>query len=258
MRRFFYDHPVDAAGAAAICGTDAKHIKNVLRLKSGDRIVLFDGLGSEFEAEILSVSSSRVALSILRRFPSLADSPVELIVAQGLLKDKKMDRLIRQLTELGVTDWIPFIAERSVPIPDPNRLLKRRQRWNKIAMESLKQCRRGSILNICPIASFEEVLVYASTCDLKIMFWEEETGPFCSGVLKTNNKGVKKIIAMFGPEGGLTAREVDVAKTSGFVTAGLGPRILRAETATLAACAILQHQLGDLGEKNLDNANGFE
>lgn len=108
MRYFFID-PREAVGSAAtIRGPDANHIKNVLRLQPGDEIRLFDGTGFEYEARITHLSSSRVDVSILGGFASSAESPVEIIIAQAFLKEKKMDGLVRRLSELGVTRWIPF------------------------------------------------------------------------------------------------------------------------------------------------------
>ena len=121
--RYFYINQSDIIGSTSIItGTDAKHIKKVLRLKSGDMIGLFDGLGLEYEAKIVHLSANSVEVLITRRFQSKTESPVQIIVAQAFLKERKMDTLVRQLSELGITKWIPFIAKRSIPRPDKKRL----------------------------------------------------------------------------------------------------------------------------------------
>jgi 16S rRNA (uracil1498-N3)-methyltransferase len=137
MRRFFIEQTKITSTKIFITGSDAAHIKKVLRMKSGDRIGLFDGRGFEYEARIENLLAGSVEVSITKRFLSASESPVQIIVAQALLKDKKMDILARQLTEIGITKLIPFTSIRSVPRPDKKRLSERRKRWEK-------NCNRGS------------------------------------------------------------------------------------------------------------------
>lgn len=245
MRYFFIEHAQSTGSTLVITGSDARHIKTVLRLKSGDKIGLFDGKGFEYEAEIVDLSTGRVTVSVIRRFPSAAESPVQITVAQGFLKEKKMDGLVRQLSELGIIKWNPFIAERSVPRPDKKQLSARTKRWEKISKEAIKQCKRGCIMEIGDTVSFEEILNLSQTADLKIAFWENELQPL-NAELPRPDRNINKIYALLGPEGGFTQQEIESARDRGFVTASLGPRILRAETATVAACVLLQHLFGDM------------
>ncbi len=245
MRYFFVEQSAIAGSTAMITGPDARHINTVLRMKPGQRIGLFDGKGFEFEASIVSISPDRVEVSIIQRFPSIAESPVQVIVAQAFLKERKMDGLVRQLTELGITRWIPFFASRSVARPDKKQLSSRTERWKKIAKEALKQCRRGRIPEICEAVSYEDVLDLGQFCDLKIAFWEGELKPVHVSLPKPDPK-FKKIFALLGPEGGFSTQEIERARERGFVTAALGPRILRSETATVAACVLLQYIYGDM------------
>ena len=255
MRYFFIEQPATDGAIALITGPDARHIKTVLRLKPGDKIGLFDGKGFEYQARIEAVSSRGVKVTVLNSFPSTAESPVEIIVAQAFLKERKMDGLVRQLTELGITQWIPFFAQRSVPRPDQKNLSVRSERWKKIAREALKQCKRARVPEIGETASFEKVLAQSRTCDLKIVFWEDESTALTALPPKSEQK-IKTIFAMLGPEGGFTVQEIETARARGFVTAALGPRILKAETATVAACVLLQYLYGDMG-KNLDKNLSF-
>ncbi len=245
MRYFFVKQSAITDTTAMITGSDARHISTVLRMKPGETIGLFDGKGFEFEARIISISPGSVEVSINRRFPSTAESPVQIILAQAFLKERKMDALVRQLTELGITRWIPFFARRSVARPDKKQLLARTKRWKKIAKEALKQCRRGRIPEIFETVSYEDVLDLGQSCDLKIVFWEGELKPIHANLPKPDQK-FKKIFAILGPEGGFSTQEIERARDQGFVTAALGPRILKAETATIAACVLLQYIYGDM------------
>ena len=251
MRYFFIEQSAISGTTAVITGSDARHVKTVLRLKPGDKIGFFDGRGFEYRAEIIALSPEKIKVSITDSFPSTAESPVQIVIAQAFLKEKKMDALVRQLTELGVTKWIPFFAERSVPRPEKKQISARTQRWEKIAKEALKQCKRGRIMEIGKTVSFGEVLNFGESYDLKVVFWESEFRS-ANAELPEPRQQINTIFAMLGPEGGFTSREIESARDQGFVTAALGPRILRAETATIAASVLLQYVFGDMSQKNLD------
>jgi 16S rRNA (uracil1498-N3)-methyltransferase len=250
MRLFFIEESEFSRPDPAVTGVDARHITNVLRLKPGNSIGLFDGTGKLYDAVITSLSSGRVGVSILGFSEPDIESPIELVVAQSFLKEKKMDDVVRQLTELGIFRWIPFISERSVPRPDNERIYARTKRWEKIAKEAAKQCNRVKITGIGKTVSFEEVVASERDFDLKVVFWENEKNLLDKKSLAAG-RNLKRILAMFGPEGGFTVGEIEKAKEHGFVTAGIGPRILKAETATICACALIQYLFGDMG-KNLD------
>jgi len=248
MRYFFIEKSEREDSILTITGPDAKHIKTVLRMKPGDNIGLFDGKGLEYKAKIIDLSPGKVQVSIIRRFPSTAESSLKIIIAQAFLKEKKMDGLVRQLSELGIVKWIPFIAERSVPRPDKKQLLARTKRWEKIAKEALKQCRRGRIMEIGETVCFEEILNLGQFCNLKVAFWEDEIQPVHANLLGSGEQ-INTVFALIGPEGGFTHKEIEKAGDRGFITVGLGPRILRAETATVAACILLQYLFGDMSQK---------
>ncbi len=247
MRHFFMNSSVAAKSAVTIEGSEAHHIKNVLRLKTGDHLKLFDGTGAEYEAVIISLDATTFDVDIQRRLHSDAYSGIRILVAQAFLKEKKMDDLVRKLTELGVAGWIPFFSQRSIARPDKKRLDSRLQRWNRIASEALKQCRRKTMLEITEPLRFDAMLEFGKDCDLKIVFWENETTPVSRNFGSSRENPLNSIIAVLGPEGGFTDQEIARARQAGFITAGLGPRILRAETATLAACTLIQYLFGDMG-----------
>jgi 16S rRNA (uracil1498-N3)-methyltransferase len=247
MRYFFIEPAALQKPVVAIEGSEVRHIKNVVRLKPGDKIRVFDGEGFEYDASIDRFCADRVEIKIGRKFPGTKESPVQIAVAQALLKEKKMDRLLRHLCELGVTRWIPFICERSVPTPGQKRLSARAQRWNKIVKESCKQCQRSKLPEIINTLTFEDILEYGQSCDLKIVFYENESATLKS--LKAPNPPAtpRKILLILGPEGGFSDQEIENARAAGCVVAGLGSRILRAETAAIAACTLMQFLYGDMG-----------
>jgi 16S rRNA (uracil1498-N3)-methyltransferase len=247
--RYFFIEPSEISGKlAVISGMDAKHIKNVLHLKTGDKIGLFDGKGYEYESRITQFLSNTVEVAISRKHRTLTESPVKITIAQAFLKEKKMDALIRQLTELGITAWLPFFSKRSIPQPNEARLATRVQRWDKIAKQSIKQCKRGLVPQISPPASFENLLDAAKGYDLKIVFWENATALMNSSITEKMDNP-EKILLLLGPEGGFSEAEIEQTNSAGFIPFSLGPRILRAETAPIAACSIIQYVLGDMGEK---------
>ena len=246
--RYFYIEP-DALRKApvALKGSQLRHIKTVLRLKPGSRVCLVDGQGLEYEAVIRRFLPDRVELEITDERPGKKEPPVHISVAQAMLKEKKMDRLLRHLCELGIARWIPFICERSVPIPGKKGQSTRSERWYKILQESMKQCQRAMLPQIAETKAFEDILDLGRNYDLKIVFFENEKTSFSALRLTAGQPPPQNVLLILGPEGGFTDREIDAARVAGFRIAGLGPRILRAETATIAACTLAQFLFGDMG-----------
>jgi 16S rRNA (uracil1498-N3)-methyltransferase len=247
MRRFFIEEQKIKEGKATLRGSDAKHIRSVLRMKPDDAIVLFDGKGTAYSAKIVRISTESIDVSISRQYSTRTESPVSITLAQAFLKEKKMDRLVRQMTELGITRWAPFFAERSVSRPDRDRLSSRQDRWHKIAREASKQCGRGKLPEFVTPMGFDDAVALGSDSDLAIVFWENATQSIQNMRFHHDGDHPKQIFLMMGPEGGFSEKEVDRAGDAGFLIASLGPRILRAETATIAACSLMQYLFGDLG-----------
>lgn len=245
MRRFYVPPEKISGDQALLNGPEAFHLRTVMRLVPGDSVVIFDGTGNAYDAQVSALEGKQIRLSLIAKRAADAGAGSTIILAQGYLKDKKMDSLVRPLTELGLHRWIPFMAIRSVPAPDKKRLENRVDRWRKLSLEAMKQCRRNTPLLIDTPVSFEEVLREAEPCDIKILFWEEANCGFTPEPVPVPAN--VRVFLLIGPEGGFDAAEIKAARNRGFLPMGLGPRILRAETATLAACTLIQHVWGDMG-----------
>jgi 16S rRNA (uracil1498-N3)-methyltransferase len=247
LRRFFVSADIQANNVPEIIGNDARHIAQVLRMRPGDVVELFDGSGWVYHARLKTVQPQRVQVTVSGRYPSPCESPLNLAVATAYLKDKKMDTLARTLTELGVHRWLPFFAQRSVPSPAPSRLATRHQRWQRKSLEAVKQCERGRPMEIEIFQNLDALLVAAQSYDLKLIFWERGGNDQRLPRSKPAQEPASAILIL-GPEGGFDPKETAAAATAGFVSVSLGPRILRAETAVLSACTLIQHRYGDLGK----------
>jgi len=245
MARFYVPQPRIENGMIRIDGNEVKHIRKVLRLKKGDGIVVFDGLGKEYEGTILDEGPSSVVIRIQNILPSEKESQLEVTLAQGLLKGEKMDYLIQKATELGVKEIIPFFSSRSVPLLDKSGRLRRHHRWERIAIEASKQCGRGVVPKIEYLQDYPEMLRTASLDSLRIILWEEEGAKLKEVLGKLIEK--KEVFSIIGPEGGFSQEEVEEAIKDGFLPITLGKRILRAETASLCLLSILQYEQGDIG-----------
>jgi 16S rRNA (uracil1498-N3)-methyltransferase len=245
MPRFYVPYPQIENGMLRIEGNEVRHIRRVLRLKAGDEIIVFNGSVKEYNGTIVEEDPSSVVIRIQNIFPSPKESPLEITLAQSLLKGEKMDYLIQKVTELGIKEIIPFFSSRSVPLLDKSKKLKRLHRWERIAIEASKQCGRGMIPKIELFKDYSEMLETSSPDFLRLILWEGE-GVRLKEVLE-GSKEKTKIFFIVGPEGGLSHEEVTDAKGKGFIPITLGRRILRSETASLCLLSILQYEWGDIG-----------
>jgi 16S rRNA (uracil1498-N3)-methyltransferase len=169
----------------------------------------------------------------------------DVTLIQALTKGDKLDMVVQKATELGVARVIPATSARSVPRLEAMRAIGRRTRWQKIAREAARQSGRPDVPEIEPVTALETAVASTHREALKLMLWEGAREHSLREVLPANRPS--RIVIAIGPEGGFAAEEVDAARASGFVTVGLGPRILRTETAALVALSILGFALGDLG-----------
>jgi len=248
MRRFFVD-PENITGSTAILtDQEAHHIAKVLRLATGTKIILFDGSGSYYEAVLTKVSPGEVETEIVAITPYI-DTGEEfhptLHLAAGLLKGKKMDLVIQKTTELGV-DGLHTFTSRYCVVKDKSE--NRFSRWEKIALEACKQSNRPKPPTIFPLEDLSSLLSRSGDAgyDLKLIFWENRVGQQSIHDVFATLEKIRSVMIIIGPEGGFSPDEIDRAVDAGFEPVTMGTRILRAETAAIAAVSVIQHELGNL------------
>ncbi|MBI5874420.1 MAG: 16S rRNA (uracil(1498)-N(3))-methyltransferase [Deltaproteobacteria bacterium] len=251
MKRFFVEHIGEKEKIVLMTGRELHHLRDVLRLKKSDKVILFDGKGREFIGIIEAVSKDEARIVIEKKFDaSNKESRFEITLAQGIARGEKMDIIIQKATELGVSRIIPFVASRVVPkLSGGEYIAKKTKRWQRIALEAAKQCRRDVVPQIEESMSFAEVLSrYSHGAEkyIKIIPWEGEEKNKLKDILNVEDSS--GCVVLIGPEGGFSGDEVVEAKKAGFLPVTLGPRILRTETAAISIVAIIQYELGDIGK----------
>ncbi len=238
MRRFFLPHTALQADHIHLTGPEAHHISSVLRLKPGQTVEFFDGTGTVYSGLLVTSTKNLVSAAITAIHQHADSSASSLTVAQCLLKGKKMDLLIQKATELGVTTFLPVISKYCVNHGDREH---QEQRWQRIMIEACKQCRRTVPMVIEPVQALDRIDF--SGCSHRLAAWEQET----ENALPTAFVQQPGTICLFlGPEGGLHDEDLQLLHRWEFTTFSLGPKILRGETATLAAIAIVQYLTGTL------------
>ena len=254
MHRFFVPKEQISNDQITITGSDVNHIKNVLRLKIGDKIEVFDSSQNTYQCEIKSfnraVPAGRqefILGSILSMKKQDVESNIKMTLAQCLAKGKKMDLIIKMATELGVNSIIPVISERSVPKIDEKEE-KKIAHWQAIAKEASEQSGRTKIPRIENITSISEL--NPKDYDLALMPWEGEKIDSFKKALSKWNRDVQSqvplpnnILIIVGPEGGFSHAEAEKAKEAGFKSVSLGKRILRCETAAVSTLANIFYEL---------------
>ncbi|NIQ03480.1 MAG: 16S rRNA (uracil(1498)-N(3))-methyltransferase [Nitrospinaceae bacterium] len=243
MHRFFVPPEDFSNGTVTIRGPDVNHIRTVLRMKPGDRIGVLDGRGQRFEVELTGLTKDEVTGEIVSQSAVQTESPIEIAMGQALIKGNGFDNLVRKSVELGVHSIWPLKSHRCVAEVSPGS--HKLERWQRIAEEAAKQCGRTHIPAVhSPVRSVEEYCREVADCDLKLVFWEGESTVRLHEI--ENEKPVSSIAFAAGPEGGWTAAEIDGFRQQGFRTVSLGPRILKADAASLVILSLLQHRWGDL------------
>jgi len=225
---------------------EARYILTVLRLGPGDEVTVFDGEGREYRTVLTEDYEGGMYLAIQEELSTQRESPFRITLGQALLKGERMKFVIQKATELGVDRIIPLVTSRSIPIVEGERESLRIERWRKIAQEAAKQSGRTVVPEIGAIHELADFLAQSEgSKGPKVMLWEGEPTPLREVAAKIDPQG--GITLLIGPEGGFSEAEVSAAQDQGFLVAGLGQRVLRAETASLSVLSILQHLFGDLG-----------
>lgn len=242
MRRFFIAPQDISDKSVFITGPEARHMHVVLRLKPNTQIELFDGKGNIHTATITEIQKKSVT-AIITSTKTITENPPHVQLAQALLKGKKMDLVIQKATELGITEFFPMVSQYCTNRRQTGSQLAR---WNKIAHESCKQCGRPTPLKIHACTNFSVLMKHHDLPKYKIILWEEENSQEIGTVLPRNCLN-ENILIVVGSEGGFSIEEIELAQQHGFQSSRMGRNILRAETASIAACSIIQYLLGNLG-----------
>lgn len=234
MPRFFYPHPLSLQAALILSENIAHHIY-VLRLKQNDSLILFNGQGGEYEARITHISKKEIIVDIIHFFSNEIELPYELTLAQALPESNKIDWILEKSVELGARHFIPLQAQRCVVRLSLERAEKKAQHWQNILIAATEQSGRNRLCTLAPVQTLSTWLSQAQQ-ELKILLtpranlslseWAQNTTP-------------QSTTLMIGPEGGFSPEEEQMAKQQGALLLSMGPRILRTETAGLAALATL-------------------
>lgn len=235
-------HVAEAAPGARVALPEhsAHHARDVLRLRPGAAVRVFDGRGAEFEAVLESVSRAGVSARITGVGVPRPESPLRIVLAVSPLRGDRMELVVEKATELGVAEIRPIVAVRTDAAARPALRGSRQERWEKVASGAAAQCGRAVVPRVAPTTTLADLLEEPFD-GLKVLFLERGEPSSLSGLPRPRH-----VLMLVGPAGGWEPTEIERATAAGFVPAGLGPRILRAETAALTAITAVQVLWGDL------------
>jgi len=248
IRRFFVDKEDVSGGQVSISGQDAVHICESLRLKAGDRILVLDGCGMEYDVTLEEVSRGAVKGKVVASRECAQGMTVQIALYQALPKGaEKVNFVLRRGTEVGLSGIGFFRSARSVAmIRGPKRSEDKLARWRRVVTEAAKQCRRATLPEVALFEDLEEVLDHCEDHDLVVMAWEEEEGTRLRDVLKCAGD-VERVALVVGPEGGFEEQEVRLAEERGAKVCSLGKLILRSELAGIVGASLILYEFGELG-----------
>ncbi len=232
-----YTEPSDIlSGQAVIRGDEAKHMKNVLRMQTGDFFIAFDGTGVDYTCRITAIGGD-IEAQIVSSERTTREPKVRVTLYQAYPKSAKMEDIVQKAVELGATGIVPFLSQRCVKRPEDGARLRR------VALAAVKQCGRSVLPEVTDVLSMNEAVARMKAHDRLIVCWEEETHTSLKQALEGEFADIGVVI---GPEGGFEAAEVERLRGIGGVSATLGPRILRTETAGIAVLAAVFFDKGQM------------
>jgi 16S rRNA (uracil1498-N3)-methyltransferase len=245
MRRFLVRPEAIARGRVRFDAREAHHLGHVLRLGPGALLEATDGTGRHFTVRLEQLAPAEAWGTVLGEGGPDGESPCAITLAQAILKGERMSWLVQKATELGITRLIPVETERVIARTPAERSSGRRARWERIAREAVKQCRR----TVVPVIEAPRpwAAAVAETAQHDVAWLLREEGGVPAGLAAREAGAPRRLLLLVGPEGGFTAAEAALAEAAGARAVSLGPRILRAESAGLVAVALGQHLFGDLG-----------
>ncbi|MFZ5638201.1 MAG: 16S rRNA (uracil(1498)-N(3))-methyltransferase [Pseudomonadota bacterium] len=240
LTRVFVDVPLAPGARIVLPESAGAHLVRVLRLREGDACVLFNGDGRDFDARLLAASKRGVEAEIVEPRTVDNESPLRLVLLQGIARGDKMDLILQKATELGVHAIVPVFADRTEVRLDGERLQKRMEHWRSVAISACEQSGRARIPELTPARGLAEAAAALDADALKLTL-----DPVGEHRFETLAKPTGAVVIGIGPEGGWSEKDRAILHAHGFSGLRLGPRVLRTETAGLAAIAALQARFGD-------------
>ena len=245
MHRFFIDQMAEVGELIYFGVEQGHHVKRVLRLREGAEICAFNGQGWACRARLVETAAEETAAVVLEILTDDRESPLRIVVAQGLAKGERMELVLQKSVELGAAGFQPFYSRFSVVELSPERAAKKCQRWQSIAREACKQCRRNVVPPVAAPVVFSQLLERSSGQPTVLLYEQERAQSFKKLLQEKKSEWLgldQTVHLVVGPEGGFAVEELEQARQAGWFCVGLGPRILRTETAGLAALAAIMYE----------------
>ncbi|HEV7606627.1 MAG TPA: 16S rRNA (uracil(1498)-N(3))-methyltransferase [Steroidobacteraceae bacterium] len=242
LTRIYVPEPLVTGADVVLPAQAGEHLTRALRLPPGAPFTLFNGAGGEFSATLKESAGKRVSARVLVHTPAERESPLQITLLQGIARGERMDLIVQKATELGVTRIVPLLAERSVVKLDPRQRVRKREHWQAIAISACEQCGRNRVPEVAEPTPLGDSLGSLDEDGLRCVLAADGSESLVSAASRMPSR---PIVLLIGPEGGLAESERTFAQANGFVACRLGPRIMRTETAGLAALAALQAVSGD-------------
>lgn len=241
--RIYTPQPLAAQQPLLLEAGASRHLLAVLRLQAGAPLILFDGSGREFDARLDSVDQLNARLRVGNARPTHSESPLYIMLVQGISRGERMDFTLQKAVELGVREIVPVLTERSVVRLDAQQAARKREHWQQLVIAACEQSGRLHVPAVQPPQPLNEFLSVPAPAGLRLLLHPAAK----TGLQELSAPAENQIQLLVGPEGGLSEAETADAEKSGFVPVRLGPRVLRTETAALVALSLLQARWGDLG-----------
>jgi len=246
MSTFFVAPDAVTPPTIRMTGDLLHHLRDSLRLHQGTMLTLNDGCGARYRVEVTQVSSQAIDSRIIDQQTESGRKTSPIVLGQALIKGDKMDWVIQKATELGVDTIVPLHSAHSVIKINPERLEHQRARWERIARDAAQQSERWTIPTVADPLDLAQICSHYAAASVKGLLAERSSGPSLATIPLPQDHQ-HPIILLIGPEGGWAPEEQRLAQEQGFIPLTLGPRILRAETAAIAALSILQSRLDEMG-----------
>lgn len=242
VNRIFVDGPLKSGEQVALPSAGAYHVARVLRMREGAPLRVFDGTGSEFQAEIVRVEGGDAVTVLLgAASQAAAESALRITLIQGVSRSERMDWALQKATELGVSAIAPVMTARSVVRLDSKQAEKKQAHWRGIVIGACEQCGRSRVPTVSPPTSLRDFFANVRKDGMRLVL-----SPSAPGSLAGIASLPSKVDLLIGPEGGLEDDELVAAQKAGFTPVRLGPRVLRTETAAVVALSVMQALWGDL------------